>query len=163
MTKLLGALVPLLAVLAGCGQPENKRLFWTPNLREATLSLGDGYTFTTRYTYVPSTLKLSAHWSRNGPDGFRMKDAEIRILPEQALSLEDRLSNVRPQENPPPGDCWNDVATLSLQLVENSGESRLYYTDPVKESCEPARAFLNKDDVLGVLDTFDELLPTPEL
>ncbi|ATB27772.1 hypothetical protein [Melittangium boletus] len=163
MTKMLGTLVPLLAILAGCGQPDDPRLFWTPDLREATLSLGDGYTFTTRYTYVPSTAKLSAHWTRNGADGFREKIAEVQLFPEQALWLEERLSNVRPQRPSSTGDCWNDVATLSLRLVDHSGESRLYFTDPVKESCEPSREFLNKQDVLGVLDAFDELLPTPEL
>ena len=160
----------LLALLVGCGpevgQEPSREAERVPSIgstREIALALGDGYTFSTHYIYVPSAARLSGHWSVNGPGGFRSRDAEVILSPAQARALEARLSSLRLEKPTHPGGCWTDVVNLSVAFVEPSGSARLYYTDPDKESCAPSHGFIKKEDALSALGACRDLLPEPSL
>lgn len=155
----------LLLLALGCGNPpdlgEKPVMPWTSDSREATLYWGDGYTFNDRYTFVPSTQTLSAHWSKNGPGGFRSRDGELHLSDAQAAQLDTLLSRIQVHAPEQHSDCWTDVESLQFTLVDASGNTHVYYTDPEKESCDPSRTFVLKDDVQSVLDTCQSLLPEP--
>ncbi|QRK05029.1 hypothetical protein JQX13_33120 [Archangium violaceum] len=160
--KKMGWLVPLL-LLAGCEPLQGSEgAVWTASTREATVSLTESMaTSVTECTFNSSTRKLIRTIRENGPGGQRWQEDERLLSADQAARYEELLAHIQLDDTSKPGDCWNDVPSLNLRLVDDSGESRLYYTDPEKESCGRSEAFVVKEDVLAVLDLCNALLPEP--
>lgn len=83
------------------------------------------------------------------------------LTEEQAAHIEELLGRIRLDDASKPRDCWYDAPSLNILFVDDLGKSRLYNTDPAKESCGPSDAFVVKQDVLSVLDACLALLPVP--
>lgn len=166
--KTLVAGVSLLSLLLGCGAPgaetgpENRPGHETSlqDIQEISLGQTDGFTFSTRYRYVPAEGRLTGQWSTRGPAGSRSGDGKVQLTPAQALHLESLLSGVQ-LDIPVNGaqGCINDVPTLHIEFVDTAGASRRYRTNPENDSCGPGIAFAAKEDVQAAFDACRELLP----
>jgi hypothetical protein len=154
--KTMGCLIPLFLMLAGCDEPA--RFVWTADSRAATLSQSDGMVTSAReYTFDTSTRRLSGQWTEHGRGSHQ---DEVLLTEDQAAHLVELLGRVR-LDSTKPGDCWTDMPSLNLQLVEASGDTRLFYTDPDKNNCGSPHDFVVKEDVLTMLDACTTLLPEP--
>jgi hypothetical protein len=156
--KTSASLLTLFLLLADCGSHGPSGVVWTSDDVQATVFQSDGMVSQTqKYSFDVSTRKLTGQWTQLGRGEHH---AELLLSADQASQLEERLARVR-LESTTRGGCANDAPELSLEIVEPSGETRLYATRPEISSCGSPRTFAVEEDVRAVLDACNTLLPEP--
>ena len=161
--KWMGTWVSLTLLLAACGESTRTDVD-LQEVAHASVSYADGMTFSTRYTFALSERVLLGAWSKNGPaQGYRSKEESLSLSEEQASQLQSLIDGIRLSEPRQSGECWEDTASLSLQLTDAEGAEHRYPTDPERQRCNGAELFAEEEDVQAFLDACRALLPEPAL
>ncbi|KFE65454.1 hypothetical protein [Hyalangium minutum] len=160
--KWMGAWAALALCLAGCG--ESATNVDLDGVAHASVSYGDGMSFSTRYTFALSERVLLGKWSQNGPGpGYRSEEDSRSLSEAEAAQLQELVNAIHISEPSQSGQCWEDTASLSFQLTDTTGTERRYPTDPERQRCNNTKLFAEKDDVQAFLDGCRALLPEKEL
>jgi hypothetical protein len=156
--KGMGAWAAAILLLAACGGSKDVDL---QGVAHASVSYSDGMSFSTRFTFALSEQVLRGAWSEHGPGGFRSREQDRDLSEGGAAQLQDLLDAIRISVPSGSGKCWEDTASLSLELTDAAGSKQRYPTDPERQRCNDAKLFAEKEDVQAFFDACRALLPDP--